>query len=378
MITLCLSVGPWQQIVLESALRVNRPSVDDLNLLIYEPIGLTERLRDAVLHVAHSAGTWSRTLCDENKCLRYTTAGHREAFDEAVKAVRQLWNRDELPKQIWLCNLFGLPERQIAAAFPDADIVAYEEGLDFLSHRETRGDWQAFRRRGRVGWLRQAAAFARWNVAHRRDPWERYRAASNAVPADIRRRIVNVYTVADESVPLPPALRGCRRTVIDPAVVREVVADADEGGDMVERPPGDQRRALLLGQYLNRYGTITWDEERGLYEEAVERLKAGGYDILWKEHPRAETAFGPTLQGIETADLDASLPIELAIGRLPIDLCVAGASTALLHLPRIFGIETRTLIDHVYDRLPVTQQRQADVIRGRVKSLELQSEGLAV
>lgn len=117
-----------------------------------------------------------------------------------------------------------------------------------------------------------------------------------------------------------------------------------------------------------------WKPECLLYEEVVRQYRASGYEVWWKEHPRARQPFGPRLQNlgcdVHAFSTNDALPIELFVREGMFDRSVAVSSTSLITLKRLYGVEPRTLIDRLPFPLPGSFHCARDMMSRHIAGIE--------
>ena len=126
---------------------------------------------------------------------------------------------------------------------------------------------------------------------------------------------------------------------------------------------------LVLGQTLSRWGALSRADELAIYDEAIALIVGRGYDVWWKEHPRAQEPFFADLAAhapagrVREVDLPFALPVELVAERMGLAACVAGISTAIFYLPRLYGIPAFTFADALARVLDGRWALQNDLVR---------------
>ena len=126
---------------------------------------------------------------------------------------------------------------------------------------------------------------------------------------------------------------------------------------------------LVLGQTLSRWNMLTRAEERAVYAGAIATAIGRGYDVWWKEHPRAiepffaELAAGAPPGRLRELALPFALPVELVADRMGLAGCAAGISTAIFYLPRLYGVAAFTFADALAPYLGERWAQQNELVR---------------
>nr|WP_246294671.1 alpha-2,8-polysialyltransferase family protein [Schlegelella koreensis] len=271
--------------------------------------------------------------------------------------------------EVWLCWTTRAPEKLILDAYPEARIAVYEDGLfSYLPLPLTPPEPPGAR-----AWLRE-----------RLDAWRpvrRFRRYKDWLDPRHAARFSGAWMVLADLAPAPGALSHMPRHAIGDAALRETLDACSRIGAAASMPlaPSERPRVLVLGQSLSRWNAVTRADELALYRSVIGRVLARGYDVWWKEHPRVQQPFfdelneGREAGRVHRLDLPFALPVELVAGRLDLAACVAGISTALFYLPRLFGTPAYTFADELAPMLStgwVAWREQNDLVRSRVAPLD--------
>ena len=229
----------------------------------------------------------------------------RQAGEHLADQIKAIVGANEVSR-IFLHALHKPIERRIVAAFPDAAIHLFDNGLSsHVAHP--------------VLAPKPGRTKARWIDR-----------------AQLRRVVESWYTVrrdlaAPEHIP--------------PHLVRDLssISLMDAAGPAVEHigraNSGSPKRDVIIGTAFYRTGRIEFDAERQAHLDLVAELKAAGGPKPWfKPHPR--TADQPVLTEADGVDIiDSHLPLEAWAAARPVGRAFSLSSTALLTLRRLFGVE---------------------------------------
>ena len=353
----CFALGTWQIVTLAAGLR--RAADDSARggspfldyLVLYEPAGASDALKDSMQAVAEAVWPWKRIVWAFDVLSGVRRRVSQERFDALLGGVRE---RVGVPAvdELWFCWLNRLPEKLIMEAYPDARVVLYEDGLTtYLPVPVPPAPHPAF--------ARLTALLTRRMDARR--PVRRFRRHKNVLDPRHQERLAGLYLVLADVLPVPAAFAHPPCHLVGDHHLRETLrSGAAIAGlaDAATGAPGDARpRVLVLGQSLHRWGVLTREQELAVYGHTVDALLAKGYNVLWKEHPRVLEPFFPQLAAgtaerrrrdgdtagtLRELDLPFALPVELVAGRLGLAGCVAGISAALFYLPRLHDIPAYT------------------------------------
>jgi hypothetical protein len=277
--------------------------------------------------IAGAVGPWSAVDAPELPAEIGTAPGRaaaamlREGLGAATAA------------EVWVDCLWARFSKVAAEAYPRARVVLYEDGLHTYVPAEDH------------------------HVSARvlaTDPRRGYRALRERLrgrlrPDDLGRtmrprhlaRVSASYLWIGRTVPLPPHQRRLPWVQMETRHVREVI-DRAAAAAPAAAPAGDGPRALALGQCFANYGDLDRDEELAGYVEMAERLRGAGYQVLWKEHPRATApaypAVAAAVPGVALLPDLGPWPVELFVERLGVSACASVTSTSLFSIPELFGL----------------------------------------
>lgn len=374
-IRLSLALGSWQTVALAAALaaddarRGSGPAPRDV-LLLYETgpasPALVQAMRDvaAAARPAAALGEAFAALADVPRRIG------RAEYERRIAALRaRVGAPFEAVADVWLCRVARVNERLVLRAFPHARVHLYEDGvLSYLPTRE--GTVRVAAPRGPLAALRRSLD-RRWPALALR----RHRHALD--PLD-RPRLADFWSLLGPAFALPPAYAGLPRHDVPPEILRRVVAACASLPAVRAFAPAPRARpaVLVLGQALSRFHALPRDVEARVYAEAVARVVALGYDVWWKEHPRAETPFfddvarGHAPGRVQALELPFALPVELVAARLDLAACVGGMTTALFYLPLLQGTPACTFAPALAPALSGDWALQNAFIQQRVAPLE--------
>lgn len=354
------ALGSWQVVALAAGLaeadaRAPAGRVCEDHLVLYETVAVSAALATAMREVGAAVRPWRRVV-DAFELLASVRRKIGQSEFDALQATLRAHLGLERIDELWLCWLTRAPEKLVMETYPDAAVHLFEDGLfSYLPQRPTPAEpgplrrwlddrWPVRRFRRHKSWLdpRHAARIeAAWMLLGDRWP----------APAVFAR--VPWHTVRTEA--LRATLAACHRM---PSVAGFVLPSLPRPG------------FLVLGQTLSRWQAMTRAEELAVYAGAIGLAIARGYDVWWKEHPRATEAFFAELAAAAPAGrlrelaLPFALPVELVAGRMGLAGCAAGISTAIFYLPRLYDIPSFTFAQALAPHLRERWALQNDLVRG--------------
>lgn len=349
-VRLSFVLGSWQVVALAAGLaqadaeaaaaapsdRGARP-VDDL-LVLYETGPVSDALKAAMRDIAGAVRPWRAVVEAWATMASIDRRMSRREFDAARASLRTIVGTDRVD-EIWLCRATRAAERLVLDTWPGARVMLYEDGvLSYLSTLPSaaEGDGLLGRIADAIEQALPARRLRRWKDGY--DPRQ--------LP-----RIGGAWMLLGDTFGPPPPLAGVPWHAVPDAVLRRVV----EGCRAIPavaafRPAPTERPAVLvLGQALSRFHAIARDEELRVYADAVGAVVERGYDVWWKEHPRAVEPFFAELAArsapgrVRELAVPFAWPVELVADRLGLAAVVGGITTALFYLPRLLGIPAFTV-----------------------------------
>ncbi len=391
---LSLALGSWQAVAwgaalsaADDALTADAPAdaPDDMPddvLLLYETgpvsLALARAMRDvaAAVRPAGAVGEAYDLLGDVPRRIGQAELDRRVAGLRARVAALAGWGDDaaaaaraaDAVGEVWLCRITRLNERLVLRAFPRARVQLYEDGvLSYLATREGRAP--VADDRGVVAALR--------GPLERRWPALRLRRFRHGLDPQDAARLAGFWSILGGGFALPPALAGVPRHDVPVATLRAAVAACADRPAMRAFTPAPRERpaVLVLGQALSRFHALPRAVEARVYADAVAQVLDRGYDVWWKEHPRAgqpfldDVARGHAAGRVLPLELPFALPVELVAGRLHLAACVGGMTTALFYLPLLEGIAAHTFAPQLANALTGDWALQNAFIQQRVAPL---------
>lgn len=355
------ALGSWQLVSLAAGLRdASRDggrAFDDDTVVLYETGAASAALQRAMRDVAAQAYPWTRiveafdVLAD---VPRRIAGGELARRIDALRARLGSRRVDEL----WLCWLSRPAERLVLEAFPDARIVFYEDGLtSYLPLAAIAAP--------------QGPLAAVGAAIDARVPALAFRRHKGSIAPRHAERVAEARMLLGDVWPAPEALAHVPWKTVRPDALRATI-DAcrriDAVAAFVPPPQRERPRVLVLGQALARFGALPRDAEQQVYAEAIRTIVTRGYDVLWKEHPRAEQPFfdalaaGAPAERLRRLELPFALPVELVADRLGLAACAAGISAALWYLPRLDGTPAHSFADRLAPHLGGRWAMQNDLV----------------
>ncbi|MEO7057206.1 MAG: polysialyltransferase family glycosyltransferase [Caldimonas sp.] len=339
------ALGSWQVVALAAGLAeadaraLPRRACED-HLDLYETVPVSAELKAAMHEIGAAVRPW-RSIVDAFDLLASVRRriSQRE-FDQLLARLRAhlgLAHIDEL----WLCWLTRAPEKLVMEAWPDARVQIFEDGLfSYLPQRAAPAE--------PVGWRR---GLRDWLDARR--PVRRLRRHKSWLDPRHAARIEAAWMLLADLWPAPAAWSKVPWHVVSNEMFRTTLAGCAALPSVVafRFEPSARPAFLVLGQTLSRWGALTRAEELAIYAGAVATAIERGYDVWWKEHPRAQEPFFADLAAtappgrVRELALPFALPVELVAGRMGLAGCAAGISTAIFYLPRLYGIAAFTFAD---------------------------------
>jgi hypothetical protein len=367
MLRFIISVGPAQTLFLVGALtqyRKDTGQTDTTDVLLLAGHELAGNGKRALSAMATAGWPWHEVLSFDP--FLQSPHGQKHRRVRAGDLDRTLHSYGE-PDQIWFCMPHNIEEQVLMAMFPRAELHLFEDGLgtyfDFYSIP------RLLRHPKRV--VRYCSWAAMRNVRSLR------RLGGPLADRYPIRALTRAHLFLVPHVDIPTHLKNVPYSVVETESMREAVESLRTGLKLdtshVDMDPGVER-VLLMGQYLCGSRPDLWEQECQLYEHVVWKYRTLGYEVWWKEHPRARQPFGPRLQDLK-CDVHAfstndAYPIELFVREGMFHRSVAVSSTSLITLKRLFGVEPRTLIDCLPFPLPGSFRYARDMMGRHIAGIE--------
>lgn len=356
------ALGSWQVVALAAGLaeadaRAAPGRVCEDHLVLYETVAVSAALKAAMHEVGAAVRPW-RSIVDAFDLLASVQRriGQRQ-LDGLIERVRShigLARIDEL----WLCWLTRPPEKLVAEAWLEARIHFFEDGLfSYLPQRPTPIEPPP----ASLPWPARWLARLRDGLDARR-PVRRFRRYRSWLDPRHAARIDAAWMLLADLWPPPAELAAVPWQTVAPERLRATLANCRSLSSVAgfDVAPTQRPAFLVLGQTLSRWGVLTRAEELAIYAGAIATAVERGYDVWWKEHPRAQQPFFADLAAaappgrLRELALPFALPVELVAERMQLAGCAAGISTAIFYLPRLYGIAAFTFADalapHMRDR----------------------------
>lgn len=307
---LCITVGPWQTVVLECALRmhINAGGAESAGVLCFNAKGAHELLYREVAQLSETLREWDRVEWVQGS-LRDLSCAVIGGLDFSVSL-----NRNRVT-ELWLPK-FGPEEGRMARQFPRAKVFVYEDG----AYAYSQGI------RGYAG-LRLLSKLKRcfWQL----------------LPSALVRRFYcceAYYGFLNGALKLPSYYKGFDSRLIDVFLLKELSQQLLGQGHVMPPELMDDRSVVFIGQCFSSLGQMSRSGEFSQYLAAVQRVLDQGGRVLWKEHPRNLEGFYQDIQAQLGSDnfldfdelFQSNLPFDVVVCGMKLKGIVSVSSTALL------------------------------------------------
>lgn len=243
---------------------------------------------------------------------------------------RLLWQLGSEPVQLVMESIQVPPSRALAAAFPQASIDIYADGLMSYGPTRVKLDAELGSRIDRVLHLDLVPGLQPLLL-------DEFPVSYHLIDSDL---FIGVLAELDKvtlrSGTALPRLGTSRAATDD--------TDADTG--QKPTPTGDGSVALVLGQYLSPLNLMSIEDEEALHTAMLDAAVAAGHSqVVFKPHPTAPAALADPM--IERArELGVTLEVftepvlaETVFANLSISLVVGCFSTALMTARSLYGLD---------------------------------------
>jgi hypothetical protein len=370
-VRVCYVSGTWQLIALCASLRehlARTPHFHHLDTVVVAAgTGTSAALRQKLEDVVTLLAVGDRFDWIDDLMAGLGGVDDRE-FEARIRTTRErIGTRDVV--EVWVSYPWAGPDRFLLECYPGAHVVLYEEGI--LTYARPWSD--AYSRRGSP---RETVKYLYRRTAG--DSRARVRAFNSEARLLGRRKRAPAasYLLLGHRLGVPSAHRRFAH-IVPPRTLREVLETIPV--DSVPRAATTYPRALLLGANLSAWQVIPFDDELGLYVSAVSRLANAGYEVWWKDHPRAPQPFLGPLQErlpdipVSPLEVEHTLPLEVALLKDPVDLLVGGVTAGLFYAPLVNPSQMRaaTFAEAMRPLLKWPWLDVADLIQAHVPSLDM-------
>ena len=358
-IRLCLCTGPWHLISLRASLLTrekqqgNNTPVHEDYLVVYG-LDWQKQLREDLLKIAKASQYWKEVI-NIDDLLNIT---HPDQFSNLKRALGSL----DLPyeaTELWIPGFLSHMPRVAAELWKTANIYLYEEGLStystfsvasyskYLVRQIKKQAKKILRRKERLSKLlrRMRSDLDRRNVI----------LIGGAVKEHIK-RTRGSYILLDGYLPLSPSYP-CSIKIfpVDRDILHHVIdAYVKHAGIPEITEKNGKPKALFLGQILSRHSGIDSDDELDIFRSSVQSIIDAGYQVVWKDHPRAVPPLFDKIKQIAPDDIRIlpdiqHCPIETILPKLGISFCVGLWSSTLFYAKSIYGMESYTVVNKYKD-----------------------------
>jgi hypothetical protein len=326
--------GPWQLLVAASALkqaahRSGNNFHDDLIIVSLHDGPLPLSIRSVLGRIAPTIWPW-RQVVD----LEHMVNSNEHDSLEPIRTLRTKLGSGE-PEELWLTSLWGWPEKVAMEAYPNAQIVLYEDGLhSYIPAEDYHLSLARCLREPRL-----AYRALRMRINERRAPGNL--SIAPILPRHLARVVASYLWI---SLMLPPAQYQTRLPWIqlDTRFLKDTINQVSPVVDDIDFEGGDGHQVIVLGQCFSNYGDVARDVELAWYIDMVRWLQERDYEVIWKEHPRTRQPFLSELvhavPGVRAVPDLGPWPIELFVERLRLAACASISSTSLYSIPLLFGL----------------------------------------
>lgn len=353
----CAALGTWQIIILVSALRMADELQDatsaEEDILVLYGNELSQEMKLAMEELAHELRRWNSILWADD-LMTPDGLDSRESLRERLARLRTRILANN-PSELWLGKLAETPEKLLLEAYPRACIVHYEDGMhSYVSPRP-------YNRSGRELLIHPLVAIdtLRLRIIDEYLPLMRVR--ETWITRAHLKRIKCSYLYLAGWIRVPAIYKRFGKLIrLDPRFLLSTIDQVSERmSGFVPNIPKEykEKSVLVIGQCFARWNIMNRQEEQQVYQRVVRGLLDEGYHVFWKEHPRVDRGFFPSLDlmfhgsNFTNLNLPDELPIEIVAKQIAGWICVSASSSALLYLNRLYGISTYTFthwLDSLY------------------------------
>lgn len=365
MVRVCLCLGSWQLIVLAAALHDARQNTarntsdnDAEDYLVLYGFGRGAEADRALLkhleEVAPNLWPWKRIIVVGDMLSSGLDSGCVSPNANALVERVGVRTADE----VWVCKVGSKPEKLACHAYADARIVLYEDGLGTYDTQigEVKPPTirEVVRRAYRHGLVEALACLGMGPQK------AAYQVCEYGLTQDVMARLSRLALVLADQIPVPPALQEYPVVPITTASLR-IMAERyalSLGLERSHTDTGTPDTVLVLGQNFSDYRLLTREEELGVYSQIVREVIASGKKVLWKDHPRCSQPFFPELESAHTGKVSALsvthlTPVEVAVAGEKLSACIAGTSSAIFYLPRLYDVPAYSFAGRFVSQHPV-------------------------
>jgi hypothetical protein len=347
---ICLVTGSWQLLMLTSALLTRDQSLKcsprSVWLVIISKSGQLH-LRDWLLAHAALLYPWSGIVVLHETDITLDPEVWPLPVKELTGRLRTAVDIDGA-RCIWLDYLPSFHQRLFLEAYPQASVIVYEDGLAAYHHYVAESHEVA----------RRFSVWRSWRAVikgTRQVQRQSHRLMTYKIPLEYEKRIESTWLFLGEYLRVPAVLN---RSVmkIDPEIIREHMGRI-RAVLPCEIPCAEGlNEVILLPQYFSAWGYMSAAVEQDLYEQVVGSIIQSGYQVAWKEHPRAEHPLGPVLEerfssGFRALQMPRAVPVDVCMAGAGWVACVSGYSSSLYYARHFHQIPAYTFAHSALARM---------------------------
>lgn len=305
-------------------------SITTTDYLVLTGVQLTDKRRIITENVARKVWNWTKIIWKEEfeKDLISNQILKNKKILVNIREEIGLNSVDEL----WLCVPFGKTEKIFYYAFPDAKIVYSEEGLGGYIQNN---DLKSLLKHPSIFKKKCKIFFNRFVLNHYLNKKTNF----NLWPL---KSFEKSYFLFPELLTSKSKSRSCfkiKKThffeVLDKLKTNDI--SLQEG-----------HKCLILGQCFHKFGMLTWEEEKKLYENTCKQILGQGINVYWKEHPKNNKPFFASFQLDERLKnlndfFDFEMPVEIIANDLDFDFFVSATSTSLIIFQEYYSKTSYTI-----------------------------------
>lgn len=294
--------------------------------------------------IAPALHDWCAIFCESAETFIWATKEWPVHLDKYFGLWRKKLQEYGRIDEIWLDYLPGYGQRVFVEAYPTARLFIFEDGLS--TYFDYTGEHPEIAKSR--SWLRRWRPFLRgqWQAemrSHRLHGWR--------IPAYYSRRIAAVWVILGDILPLPECLQQNVRA-IDISALKRLFDITLSYIDFHHQRRSSRPHVLLLPQVFARMGILSDQQEFHLYSEIVDEVIGMGWEVLWKDHPRADTAIGDELTFLHPDHfsriaIPTAVPVDVVMAKENWDACLSAYSTSLFYAKYVHGIPVYTFMGKV-------------------------------
>ena len=364
MIRIFIAHGTAQLLFLAGALSQYHENFSDLqfeDILLLSRQNAPENMRKAMFLMAKAVWAWRDIIWIDHLIRPSSPSYHRDVRTELNRILKDYGK----PNHLWFCMPYEPVAQICMSLFKDSQLHLFDDGLGTYIDINSIGKLLLHPKR--------LMRFVGTNILKNSVVLRRlFQETIYKYPI---KPVTCSHLFLAPEITIPDHLQRSPISLVSTSAMRRIIELVKKelaiSSLSANHFPHNSKRVLIMGQYFSKLNPTWWEKELGIYNAVIKAYQDFGYDVWWKEHPKAIVPFREHLQRIGSRisvfESNDAYPIELFVSETMFQQTASVSSSSLFTLQKLYGIEPRTFVNLLPFDLPGTLAYANQIIKKSIK-----------